>query len=306
MSIQFECECGETLEVGEEFAGKRGRCPSCKAIVRVPEIGPEPPQLREYMAVAPEEGEVAQGVGTDVPGEPDQERGQEEEGPGEPPPTPTTAGFWDRWRKALLFVMPSLVIAGVSLYLVIDSGPRRSEQRSPKQGAPAMAAKEAGPEVSVVVETPIPPASEVQAAASPGPRMEEEKGANAEVTSQGLGESPVVSKGEPKEVASGAAEGRSSDQVAKGVGKAIGGGGRYTVRVGSFREQERADRLATDLRKKGLDAFVWTAQVPQKGKWHRVGVGRFEKRREAELYAKGLKEKTRLETVVTNLPSGGR
>ncbi|MGQ9655026.1 MAG: SPOR domain-containing protein, partial [Thermodesulfobacteriota bacterium] len=258
MSIQFECECGETLEVGEEFAGKRGRCPSCKAIVRVPDIGPEPPQLREYMAVAPEEGEVAQGVGTDVPGEPDQERGQEEEGPGEPPPTAATAGFWDRWRKALLFVMAPLVIAGVLLYLVIDWGPQRSEQRSPKQNAPAMAAKEAGPEASAVVETPIPPASEVRAAPSRGPRMEEEKGANAEVTSQGLGEPPVVSKGEPKEVASGAAEGRSSDQVAKGVGKGIGGGGRYTVRVGSFREQERADRLASDLRKKGLDAFVWT------------------------------------------------
>lgn len=306
MTIQFECECGETLEVGEEFAGKRGRCPSCKAIVRVPEIAPEPLELKDYMAGAPEEGQVAQEVGTGLPGEVDQEEEQVEGRHAEDLAQSATGSFWGRWKKALLFVLPLLVIAGVLSYLVLDSGSQRSEQRASKQEGPAVAAKDTGPRVSVVVETPMPPASEPQAAPSPGPTKAEDKGASAEVASQGLGEAPAVSKGGPREVASRGAGGQSSDQDAKGVGKATGGGGRYTVRVGSFKEQERADRLASDLRKKGLDAFVWTAQVPQKGKWHRVGVGRFENRKEAELYAKGLKERTRLETVVTNLPSAGR
>ncbi len=306
MTIQFECECGETLEVGEEFAGKRGRCPSCKAIVRVPEMAPEPLELKESAERAPEEGEAAQEIGTGLPGGADQGRGQPEESPDEGPAPYATAAFSGRWRRALLLALPAVAIAGVSLYLVMDSGSRRSEPMGPRQGVSTMAAKETGPKVSVVVETPVPLASETQAVPPAGPPAGENKGVSAEVASQGVGEAPDVTKGAPKEVASRGAEGRSSERVAKGLGKPAVDGGRYTVRVGSFREQQRADRLASDLKKKGLDAFVWTAQVSEKGKWHRVGVGRFEIRKEAELYAKGLKERLRLETVVTDLPSGGR
>ncbi len=306
MTIQFECECGETLEVGEEFAGKRGRCPSCKAIVRVPEMAPGPLELKEYVAEAPEEGQEGLGVVNALPGEADQQAGQVEESPEEGPAAPATEAFLGRWRKTLLFVLTPVVIAGAALYLVLGSGSQRPEQVGPKPGGPTMGADDARPRVSVVVETPVPAPSETQPLPSPWPPVGGEKGASPEVASQGPGEAPAVPKGGGKEVAPGSGEGQSSGQVAKGLGKASGGGGRYTVRVGSFREQERADRLAADLKKRGLEAFVWTAQVPQKGKWHRVGVGRFENRKEAELYAKGLKERTRLETVVTNLPSSGQ
>jgi hypothetical protein len=46
MAIQFQCPAGHWLSVGEQFAGKRFRCPKCQAIVRVPEVaagaGPQP------------------------------------------------------------------------------------------------------------------------------------------------------------------------------------------------------------------------------------------------------------------------
>ena len=36
MSISFYCPCGQKLPAGEEQAGKRVRCPSCKRILAAP------------------------------------------------------------------------------------------------------------------------------------------------------------------------------------------------------------------------------------------------------------------------------
>ena len=35
--IRFACSCGKTLKVPEKYAGKIGRCPSCKMRVRIPD-----------------------------------------------------------------------------------------------------------------------------------------------------------------------------------------------------------------------------------------------------------------------------
>lgn len=40
MKIAFSCRCGQRLQVREENRGKRVRCPSCNAIVPVPEANP--------------------------------------------------------------------------------------------------------------------------------------------------------------------------------------------------------------------------------------------------------------------------
>ena len=36
MTIQFTCGCGRTLQVGEEHAGRRAKCPACGQVVRIP------------------------------------------------------------------------------------------------------------------------------------------------------------------------------------------------------------------------------------------------------------------------------
>ena len=38
MAIKFSCSCGKGLEVSEEFAGQRVRCPFCGAIVLAPQL----------------------------------------------------------------------------------------------------------------------------------------------------------------------------------------------------------------------------------------------------------------------------
>src|SRR5262245_11259747 len=40
MPITITCgQCKQTLSVGEEHAGKRGKCPTCQAILPIPELG---------------------------------------------------------------------------------------------------------------------------------------------------------------------------------------------------------------------------------------------------------------------------
>src|SRR5207244_2848371 len=34
--ITFRCACGKTLEIADEHAGKRGRCPECGAVLEIP------------------------------------------------------------------------------------------------------------------------------------------------------------------------------------------------------------------------------------------------------------------------------
>ena len=40
MPITFNCPCGKTLRVPDQFAGRRATCPGCSAVVNIP--GPDP------------------------------------------------------------------------------------------------------------------------------------------------------------------------------------------------------------------------------------------------------------------------
>jgi len=42
--IHFRCaRCAQKVVVRDEFAGKQGKCPNCKALVTIPEVPPAPP-----------------------------------------------------------------------------------------------------------------------------------------------------------------------------------------------------------------------------------------------------------------------
>src|SRR5262245_43431015 len=44
MSIRFSCTCGKPLQVKDEQAGTRARCPFCRAVVSVPAGAQEEPE----------------------------------------------------------------------------------------------------------------------------------------------------------------------------------------------------------------------------------------------------------------------
>lgn len=55
MPITFACPCGRQLQMDDEFAGKRARCPECGAVVLVPTaepppLPPAPPRLARPVA----------------------------------------------------------------------------------------------------------------------------------------------------------------------------------------------------------------------------------------------------------------
>jgi hypothetical protein len=76
---------------------------------------------------------------------------------------------------------------------------------------------------------------------------------------------------------------------------------RYTVNVASFRDKRNTDRLMRELEKKGYEVFIEKANIPQKGVWYRVAVGRFPSRREAQAFARGLKERDGINSFVRKL-----
>jgi len=52
MSIEVSCECGKRFSVGDQYAGKRGRCKACGGVVTVPAVG-EPPAYTHELADDP-------------------------------------------------------------------------------------------------------------------------------------------------------------------------------------------------------------------------------------------------------------
>lgn len=70
-------------------------------------------------------------------------------------------------------------------------------------------------------------------------------------------------------------------------------GGGFTVQVASYRDRNDAEGLAQRLARKGYQAFVAEAEIPGKGKWYRVRVGKFGTRKEASAFGENLKRKER-------------
>jgi len=78
--------------------------------------------------------------------------------------------------------------------------------------------------------------------------------------------------------------------------------GSYTINVASFREKAGADRLVNELKKKGLEAFRWEIDLPQKGRWHRVSIGSFPTRKDAKDFVAQKKLKDSFRFFITRIP----
>jgi DedD protein len=63
-----------------------------------------------------------------------------------------------------------------------------------------------------------------------------------------------------------------------------GSDGGFQLQVASFKDQNEADKLVDDLRRRGHRALRQAAYVPGRGLWHRVRIGPFKNRFEANRY----------------------
>ncbi len=76
--------------------------------------------------------------------------------------------------------------------------------------------------------------------------------------------------------------------------------GGFEIQVASFRESNDADAFVTELRKRGHRAYRQAAYVPERGLWHRVRVGPFKSRYEAQRYQQQLEAAERISTFLVD------
>jgi len=76
-------------------------------------------------------------------------------------------------------------------------------------------------------------------------------------------------------------------------------GASFTLQVKATQSQSEAEKFAAKLRLQGYHSSVAEADVPGKGHWYRVRVGRFENRAQAERYLGDFERETHLSAFIT-------
>jgi len=137
-------------------------------------------------------------------------------------------------------------------------------------------------------EAPEPPPLELAAAK---PQVEEEAPA-PEVTVEP--EKVVEKPDKGTEIVAGATGERLSAREMPPAGT-------FTVTLASFQPKQRADQYVEELKKLGIDAYIWEVNLPEKGRWYRVSAGRFRTLQEARNHTKELKQKGISDTYITKI-----
>lgn len=73
--------------------------------------------------------------------------------------------------------------------------------------------------------------------------------------------------------------------------------GKFTIQVGSYNESRQAQQRLASLSSLGIDARVAQVEIPRRGTWYRVQVGRFSTRDEANRYAVELRTRRAAEST---------
>ncbi len=63
----------------------------------------------------------------------------------------------------------------------------------------------------------------------------------------------------------------------------------YSVQVASHKKLPNAEKAIRQLQEKGYDAFYKKVDIPDKGEWYRIYVGRFDNRKKALSFSKKMK-----------------
>lgn len=92
---------------------------------------------------------------------------------------------------------------------------------------------------------------------------------------------------------------KKSDPKKVSVPPTSGPSGAYTIQVASFADKKGAETLSQKLKKKGYDAYVAAGEVPEKGTRHRVRIGHYPSRTEAQKAAERIQEAEKLSFLIT-------
>ncbi len=76
--------------------------------------------------------------------------------------------------------------------------------------------------------------------------------------------------------------------------------GQWTLQLSAYQDKSEAERFAAGLRDKGYAPYIIEADVPGKGTWFRVRMGRFGTKDAATTYLADFKRETSIAGIVTN------
>jgi cell division septation protein DedD len=76
--------------------------------------------------------------------------------------------------------------------------------------------------------------------------------------------------------------------------------GGFQLQVASFKDPADAAKLVEDLRRRGHRAYSQAAQVPERGLWHRVRIGPFKSKFEANRYKVEFERSERVSPFVVD------
>lgn len=166
-----------------------------------------------------------------------------------------------------------------------------------------------------------PPDATIQFSRSEAPKAEPDPGvsldAAKEKESEGEGlhkresdpepiQQPIATResGSPQEKVASSRPRRDSKTTRSGMEKESFS---FTLHVESFKSSEAAERRVNVLRGQGLEAFSQPAQVPGKGLFYRVFVGKFQDRAAAGKFLEKLKAEKKVQggRVVSHSEMGG-
>lgn len=300
MTIEFQCECGRTLRIPDEYAGKRANCPACQRGLTIPEVASTPESsidshgigeegsLEEQHEEMPEreafseESEPRQGGITveEILLDREQESQEKEKG-------------WFRSLRVLGLVSGLVVLLVAAIVFTV----MRQKEEVPQEVVIFRAEESQDTMVLPVEAEPKEETSQVEETTP----IIESLPIKQESTEEVVVEAPAV---EGKEAAQEEAEQKvaSLEREAESIEEPAPLAGSYTINVGSFREKKRADRFVQELRKKGLEAFWWEVDLPKKGKWYRVSIGNFPTRKDAKDFVTQKKLKDHFGLFITRIP----
>jgi cell division septation protein DedD len=75
--------------------------------------------------------------------------------------------------------------------------------------------------------------------------------------------------------------------------------GSWTVQLSAYQDRAEADRFAAGLRDKGYAPYIVEANIPGKGTWFRVRMGRFGSKDAASRYMDDFRRETAMSAIVT-------
>jgi DedD protein len=234
-------------------------------------------------------------------------------------PLPKSRSAGSKKRLVFILLIGALLVAGayaLNEYFLQDTTPARIEKPVPARKAPRAAVKKPIKPSAEAEPTAQTPAAKTPASAEPAgvPSQDARQQTPAlkpaatstpedirpEKAAEKTGQESTIA---PKKKAEPTAEPvKSTQQTSPAPDKKESPAKRaYSIHVSSFKTEGYAQKQIKHLQNLGFDAYLETVDLGKKGIWHRVKVGHYATRAEAEQAIKNIQKKNQGPTPLINI-----